>query len=329
MQKNCKQRTGHNSYLHHTNYSKKLMKILVTGATGFIGSNLVKKLPEESTRLAVRHVGNRSKCEEISIGNLDSTTDWTGALTGIDTVVHLAGVAHSDGDDLDEYFEINCHGTINLAKQAVESNVKRFIFLSSIKVNGECSIPGTPFKASDARKPETTYASSKSKAEMQLQELAEKTEMEIVILRAPLVYGPGVKANFSLLVNVVGKGLPLPFDSFIQNKRSFVFIDNLISLIITCLDHPEAANEVFLVSDGKDLSTQELVSEISVVMGKKITMFNVPMWCFKIILNLLGKKRLINRLSGSLQVDIVKTQKLLGWSPHVSVRDGLRKTIQT
>jgi UDP-glucose 4-epimerase len=230
-------------------------------------------------------------------------------------------------DPLAEFRLINVEGTLELARQAALSGVRRFIYLSSIKVNGEQTLSGQSFTEQDVPAPADSYALSKLEAEESLRDLAKQTGMEVVIIRPPLVYGPGVKANFLNMMCWLHKGMPLPFAS-INNRRSLVALDNLLDLIVVCLEHPEAANQIFLVSDGDDLSTTELLRRMAHALGKPVRLMPVPVSLLKAGAGLLGRRDMAQRLCGSLQVDISKARTLLGWNPPISVEDGLSRTAQ-
>ncbi|MNE56065.1 GDP-6-deoxy-D-mannose reductase [compost metagenome] len=207
----------------------------------------------------------------------------------------------------------------------MKSGVRRFIFISSIKVNGESTLPGKPFKADDQPSPQDPYGVSKQEAEEALRQLGHDTGMEVVIIRPVLVYGPGVKANFLSMLNWLNRGVPLPLGA-IRNKRSLVAIQNLVSLIVTCIDHPAAANQVFLVSDGEDLSTTQLLCRLSKALGKPARLLPLPEWMLKLAASMLGKQAVAQRICGSLQVDISKNLELLGWTPPVSSDTAMRQT---
>jgi nucleoside-diphosphate-sugar epimerase len=311
-------------------------RLLLTGSGGFLGAALSKHLLNNDfcqLMVAVRSEAANIPLgsHPIFVGDLEDNIDWTHALSGIKLVVHTAARVHvmndKVSDPLTEFRNVNTVGTLNLARQAAGSGVKRFIYLSSIKVNGEATLSGSSFTPDDIFIPTDPYALSKYEAEQGLLKLAEDTEMEVVIIRPPLVYGLGVKANFLSMMGWLYKSVPLPFGS-IHNKRSLVGLDNLVDLIITCIEHPKAANEIFLVSDGEDLSTTELLNRVAIALGKKPRLLPVNQQLLEFGLKLVGKKDLAQRLCGSLQVDISKAQKLLNWTPPVSVDEGLLKTAE-
>lgn len=215
---------------------------------------------------------------------------------------------------------------MNLARQAVDAGVKRFVFISSIKVNGEETLPGQPFCVDDDPRPADPYGISKMEAEQELRTLAQETGLEVVIVRPPLVYGPGVKANFLSMIRWVARGVPLPLGA-IHNQRSFVALGNLVDFLVTCVEHPHAANQTFLVSDGEDFSTTELLKRIAAAMGRPAHLIPVPVRLLKVGLGLLGKGAIASRLCGSLQVDMSRTRELLGWTPPLTVDEGLRSAV--
>jgi len=311
-------------------------RIIVTGATGFVGRALIQCLAADVQYLPI--AVTRSKQVELSqdvrsvtVGGIASDTDWTRALTGVDVVIHAAARVHvmneQSFDPLAAFRKVNVEGTLNLARQAAAAGVKRFIFVSSIKVNGEGTAPGKSYKADDAPEPMDSYGISKLEAEQGLRVIAAETGMAVVIIRPVLVYGPGVKANFLSMMRWLNKGVPLPFGA-IYNKRSLVALDNLVDLIVTCIEHPAAANQTFLVSDGEDLSTSELLRRMGVALGKPARLLPVPSLLLKTGAAILGKQALAQRLCGSLQVDISKTRELLGWTPPVSVDQALANTAE-
>jgi len=307
------------------------MNVLLTGANGFLGSRLAVTLnakPYVCLTAAVRRSVQLSTMNVFEVQSLDANTDWSDAVTEQQVVIHTAARAHimkdEAADPLVEYRRVNVDGTLNLARQAVDAGVKRFIFLSSIKVNGEQTSFGQRFTAQDNPAPEDAYGISKYEAEQGLIQIAAETGLEVVIIRPPLVYGPGVKGNFSSMTRVVKKGFPLPLGA-VHNKRSLVALDNLVDLIITCIDNPAAANQVFLAGDGEDFSTTELLRAVAKAAGVPSNLIPLPASVLMFIASLLGKKEIAQRLLGSLQVDISKARDLLGWTPPLSVEEGLRR----
>ncbi|MDR7119282.1 SDR family oxidoreductase [Rheinheimera soli] len=304
-------------------------EILLTGASGFVGSALVEML--SASQLSI--LGRREiKGEFKAFFHLDitATTDYSSALKGIDVVIHSAARVHvmdeKSADPLAAFREVNTAGTLNLAQQAADAGVRRFIFISSIKVNGEKTDSGTAFKFDDTPMPEDAYGISKAEAEAGLREIALKTGMEVVIIRPPLVYGPGVKANFAAMMALAKKNLPLPLGA-IHNKRSLVALDNLLSLIVTCIHHPKAANQTFLVSDDQDVSITELIQMMTLAYGKKPRLIAIPARLIQFCASLCGKKAVADRLCSSLQLDINYTKTQLDWMPVVSVNDAICKCI--
>jgi nucleoside-diphosphate-sugar epimerase len=298
---------------------------LVTGASGFVGSAVMAalKINEIPVRGVVRKTA-RSDC--LAIGNISADTDWSLALSGVDTVIHTAARVHlmndSSIDPLGEFRKINVDATLNLARQAADARVNRFIFISSIKVNGESTRSGESFSADDKASPADPYAISKWEAEVALKQLAGDTGMAVVIVRPPLVYGPGVGGNFASLMRLIDRGLPLPFGA-IDNRRSLVALDNLVGFIMVCIDHVAAANQTFLVSDDEDLSTRDLVERIATAMAKRARLVPIPVWMFTMVTSLLGKRGLAQRLCDSIQINLAKEQRLLGWKPLVSVNEAM------
>ena len=304
------------------------IRILITGASGFIGQRLFTLLADQ---LAVSPTGVvRGKAgadsRHFAVGDINGNTDWSEAVRDQKVVVHTAARAHlrddPSADPLTEFRRVNVDGTLNLARQAAESGVKRFIFISSIGVNGNFS--RHPFTEGDRPNPAGAYARSKLEAEAGLWAIGREVNMEIVILRPPLVYGPNAPGNFGRLVKMLGWKIPLPLGA-VNNKRSLVAIDNLIDLITTCIDHPAAADQVFLAGDGEDLSTSELLRRVGSAMGKPARLLPVPAGLLQFGATILGKKELALQLLESLQVDISKARKLLNWVPPVSVDEGLRR----
>jgi nucleoside-diphosphate-sugar epimerase len=314
------------------------MRILVTGASGFVGMPTCAALVQRgvAVRAASRRQGGGKTLsqgvEPVCVGEAGPDTDWRPALSGVEAVAHLAARVHvmdeKSADPLGEFRRVNVEGTANLARQAAVAGVKRFVFVSSIKVNGESTEPGCPFTADDAPAPEDSYGISKHEAEQALGEIARRTDMEIVIIRPPLVYGPSVKANFKVMMDWLARGLPLPLGAVTHNRRSLLALDNLTDLIVTCLEHPAAANQIFLASDGEDLSTADLVRRMGEAMGRPARLFYVPDTFLKSGAALLGRRSVYQRLCASLQADIGKTRRLLGWTPPLSVEKGLRRAVQ-
>jgi nucleoside-diphosphate-sugar epimerase len=311
------------------------MRLLLTGASGFVGQAILKEATRRyvQVRPAFRSLTSAKGFEEAVIfSSLDGQVDWSQALQGIDVVIHAAARSHvmrnESLDSLDEYRKVNVQGTLNLARQAAAAGVRRFIFISSIKVNGEETVPGHPFTAHDAPAPEDPYGVSKAEAEFKLRLLAVETKIEVTIIRPPLIYGPGVKGNFASLIRWVGLGVPLPLGGVTQNRRSLVGLDNLVDLIMICAEHPNAANQIFLVSDGEDLSTTDLLQRIARASQRSLRLLSVPPSLIAFIASVLGRKVISRRLTGSLQVDVQKTYDLLDWKPYVTVDEGLRRALE-
>jgi UDP-glucose 4-epimerase len=308
--------------------------VLVTGGSGFVGRAVLERMVADGrpVRAAVRRTDAAiPSCVEVTTGaHMDSGYDWRPSLEGVGVIVHTAARVHqmrdTSGDVLAEFRRVNVAGTLELATQAAAAGVGRFVFLSSIKVNGEETRAGAPFAEDDPPAPCDPYGVSKLEAEAGLREIAARTGMEVVIIRPVLVYGPGVKANFLSLMRWVARGVPLPLGA-IHNRRSLVALDNLVDLVATCIRHPGAANEVFLVSDGEDLSTTDLVRKMAAALGRPARLIAVPAWALEVGAALLGKRGTARRLIGSLQVDITKARTRLGWTPPVSVDEGLAKTV--
>jgi len=311
-----------------------LSRILITGANGFVGRALTHHLLSKGWQVSCVMRSDSMLHDEVDrkiiLPSIDERTVWAEALSGCAVVIHLAARVHvmndHASDPLVEFRKTNVEGTLNLARQAAEAGVKRFIFISSIKVNGEQTLPGLPFTEADTAKPQDAYGQSKYEAEQGLMAIARKTGMEVVIIRPPLIYGAGVKANFASMLNYVKRGMLLPLGA-IHNKRSFVYLGNLLSLIECCIGHPAAANQVFLVSDGNDLSTTALLRCCAAAMGVKARLLPVPQGVIEFFATMLGKKAVAQRLCGNLQVDISKARAVLGWTPPVSVADGLQATV--
>jgi nucleoside-diphosphate-sugar epimerase len=304
--------------------------VLVSGASGFVGTALCAELfhLDYYIRAAVRSAPIKN-IETVFIGEINAETDWSQALPGIKVVVHLAARVHVMKDNaanpLEESREVNVNGTLNLARQAAKAGVQRFIFISSIKVNGESTFSDQPYTAEDQPAPIGPYGISKREAEDELRQLAIQTGMDVVIIRPPLVYGPGAKGNFQTMLHWLKKGIPLPLGA-IPNKRSFIALDNLVDLIITCINHPAAANQIFLASDDEDLSTTELLQRLGNALGKPARLLPLPVWLLNTGAKIIGKRDIAQRLCDSLQVDISKTRTLLDWNPPMTVDEAFKKT---
>jgi nucleoside-diphosphate-sugar epimerase len=304
--------------------------ILVTGAGGFVGTALVAELAKRG--MSYRAVTRTPREGCFCIGDMDSRTDWTAALDGVDAIVHLASRAHvmneTVADPSAHLRSVNVDSTLNLASQAIKAGVKRFVFISSIKVNGEATKLGRPFTAEDPPCPQNPYAQSKHDAEQGLFALASGSDFEVTVIRPPLVYGPGVKANFATMMDWVNRGIPLPLGS-VNNKRSFVFVGNLADLIIVSAVHPKAAGQVFLVSDGEDISTTDLFKKMAQALGRPSWMMPLPTPLLNLGAAMIGQRAITSRLTDSLQVDVTKTRELLGWEPRKSVSEGLQQTARS
>lgn len=306
--------------------NKQMTTALLTGATGFIGRALMATLSLTAYRLIapsrtpVNHLPKNVTMPLLhDIASFPGNSDW---FSECDVVIHVAAKAHACGIPPAEFIRVNADATLNLARLASKAGVKRFIFLSSIGVNG---ISNTrPFSFADKPAPVEDYAVSKFNAEIGLKQIAADTGMEVVIIRPPLVYGANAPGNFGKLAKLAEKNLPLPLGA-IHNKRSLVALDNLVDLIITCIDHPKAANQTFLVSDDQDVSTTELLQMMTRAAGKKPLLLPVPVSWLKFAGKLTGKQAVINRLCGNLQVDIGHTKDTLGWTPVISVQDAIKK----
>jgi nucleoside-diphosphate-sugar epimerase len=302
--------------------------VLVTGATGFVGTPLCETLPRHGFRVRRAVRGPPDGGDAVIVGNIDGSTDWTGALEGVDAVVHLAARTHEMGststERLDEYRRINVEGTRRLAAQAVASGVRRFVFMSSVKVNGE-STKGRPFRESDVPDPQDAYGITKMEAEQVLIEISGASRMELVVLRPPLVYGPGVKGNFLRLTRLLARGVPLPLGS-IRNRRSLIYAGNLVDAVITALRSPQAAGRTYLLSDGEPLSTPELLRQMGRALGRDARLLPCPPALLGSAGALLGRSGEVARLTGSLEVDSARIERELGWSPPHSPEHGFRET---
>ncbi len=309
------------------------MVILITGANGFIGRNLCVFLKEKGYFVRGAARDNRRDIsgvdEYIQVGDINESTDWQQSLAGVDTVIHLAARVHIMNDPvanpIDAFRKVNVFGTERLAQMAAKAGVKRFIFISSVKVNGEGS--HLPYTERDFPAPQDAYGVSKREAEDSLARISVETGLQVIILRLPLVYGPGVKANFKNLIKIAGAGIPLPFKS-IHNRRSFLYLGNLVDAIITCITHPLAAGETFMVSDGQDVSTPDLIKMIASAMNKRPVLFSLHSGILKALCRIVGKAEELEKLTGSLLVDSSKIRNLLGWKPRFSVEEGIAETVR-
>ena len=311
------------------------MKILITGANGYIGSALTKYLAADGEH----HVTAQSRTRINSLmpsavsvvtGQIDSNTDWQKALQGIDAIVHTAARVHVQEQDspaaLAYFFAVNRDGSLNLARQAAQAGVRRLVFISSIGVNGSHTEAGKLFTESDLPQPHNNYALSKLEAERGLLQIGAETGLEVVIVRPPLVYGAQAPGNFGALCRLLKRGYPVPFGSIV-NLRSLVALDNLLHFIALCVVHPSAANQVFLVADGHDLSTCQLVAGLRQVLGQPSRLVRVPVWTLLMAGKLTGQSASIERLCSNLQVDITRARALLGWQPPLTVAEGLRRAV--
>lgn len=313
--------------------------ILLTGASGFVGRAVFKAARDREIdiRPVLRsldslHRFSEAKSSGAVVAMLHADTDWGDILKGVDAVVHCAARVHQMSDNsfdpLLEFRKVNVAGTLNLANQAAQAGVRRFVFISSIKVNGEETQYGSAYAAKDIPAPSDAYGLSKCEAESGLMQLAGDVGMEVTIIRAPLIYGPRVKGNFLTMLRCLQRGVPLPLGWVTENRRSLVALDNLVDLLVTCIDHPAAANETFLVSDGEDLSTADLLCRLGNAMGKRARLLPVPPALLQAAAKLLGKGDMAQRLLGNLQVDISHTCQTLGWNPPIGVDEGLRRAVK-
>lgn len=310
-----------------------MAKILLTGATGFVGSALLSilQIGENKVVAVVRAVKVDSPDNFVQVGEINDQTDFSSVLEGVDVVVHMAARAHimkdESVDPLAEYRKVNVDGSVNLSKQAVAAGAKRFIYISSVKVNGESTSGKNAYLESALPQPEDAYGISKYEAEEALKELAKQTGLELVIIRPPLVYGAGVKANFLSLTKLSLKPIPLPFGS-VHNKRSMVYLGNLVDFIVHCIDHPAAANQTFLISDNYDTSLAGLIATIRKAAGKPRWLIPVPVFLFRLAGNLTGKQAVVERLVGDLQIDSSKARTLLNWQPPFTFEEGITATVK-
>ncbi len=313
--------------------------ILLTGATGFVGNAVLKQLMQQP-EVAIRTYGRRAPVgvnDDLAadaspqimshvVGEISASADYAPALVDVDVVIHCAAQAHINKNETDRQAElnhINCDGTLKLARQAIAADIKRFVFISSIGVNGSHNQKG-PFKYDDVAAPWDEYTQSKYAAELGLRQIAKETGLEVVIIRPPLVYGANAPGNFGKLTQAVRYGQWLPLGA-VHNQRSFVALDNLVDLIITCIDNPNAVNQIFLVSDDEDISTTRLLEMMTRAADKSPRLLPVPMGLLRLIGKLTGKQAMIERLCGNLLVDISHTKATLGWQPPISVEEGIKR----
>lgn len=308
-------------------------KVLITGASGFVGRALVARLLAEgqSPAVAVRQVHPAwPQLAQHRVAAIDAHTDWSEALAGQDTVIHCAARVHvmrdTCADPLAAFRAVNLEGTRALARQAAQAGVKRLVFVSSIGVNG-AETHGHPFTEERIAAPHTPYAMSKHEAELALADVAAMTGLECVVVRPPLIYGPAAPGNFGVLVKALERGLPLPF-RWVRNRRAYVGLDNLVDFLLVCATHAAAANQTFLVSDGEDLSTPDLLSRTGLALGRPASLWPVPPAWLVLGARLARRPELAQRLCASLEIDIGKARRLLAWQPPVSVDEGLRRAVK-
>lgn len=310
-----------------------MTKLLVTGASGFVGHALCRQAMSQGfqVRCVTRSTSSMAGVENTVVGALDSKTDWGDALNGVDVVIHLAARVHVMRDissnPLEEYRRTNVEGTERLAYFAAERGVKRLVFVSSVKVNGEATYGGNKFSEQDASIPIDPYGISKMEAEQVLNRVAKETGLEIVNVRPPLVYGEGVKGNFSQMLRALAMRIPLPLGS-VHNLRSLIYVGNLADALIVCATHPAAAGQTYLVSDGEDISTPDLLRRLGAEMYRPARLFSCPAAWLKLAARLSGKQDQLERLSGSLQIDSGKIRRDLNWIPPHSMQQGLRATAE-
>lgn len=314
---------------------QRIGNVLVTGATGFVGGFLCNHLLMKGLNVRGTLLHSESpavldpRVEPAEIEPLGSDTPWGHALSGIDAIIHLAARVHIMADPatdpLTEFRRVNTEGTKRLAHEAANAGVRRMVFISSIKVNGEES--ATPYTEDSPCQPTDPYGVSKWEAEQALRQIEAETGLEVVVVRPTLVYGPGVGANFLNLMKVVHRGIPLPFASIV-NRRSLIYVGNLVDALTVCTIHPNAAGRTFLVSDGEDVSISELVRRTAAALGLSARLFPVPASLMRLAGTLTGRSEVVNRLTGSLAVDSSRIRRELGWTPPFKMEEGLRATAE-
>jgi nucleoside-diphosphate-sugar epimerase len=309
-----------------------MVKVAVTGATGFVGKAVVCELALRGfdVRRVIRSASDACKtADTFAVGEVHGSTDWSEALRGVNVVVHLVACTHLRGKNHDQlaiYRKVNVDGTRHLAEEAAIAGVRRLVFVSSIKVNGERTL-NQPFRPSDAPAPLDVYGRTKLEAEEALAVVATRSGMETVVVRPPLIYGPGVQGNFRRLMRLVASGLPLPLGNT-KNRRSIVALDNLVDLLVRCIDAPQARDRVLLVSDGEPVSTPDLVRFIASAMGRSPRLFPAPPGILQLLGRLTGWASEVQRLCSSLEVDDGETQQLIAWRPRVSIHEGIDLTVK-
>ena len=309
-----------------------MTKILVTGANGFVGRALCAALSQAGYEVlaAVRQTIPEYSVPQVIVGSGATSIDWRKALQGVDTIIHLAARVHvmfdSANDPLTEFRKVNTVGTEHLARSSAASGVKRFVYVSTIGVNGLLTYENSKFCEESIANPHNPYSLSKWEAEEVLKKVASETGLDVVIVRPPLVYGLGAPGNFAQLISVLKRGLPLPF-ALVRNKRSLIYVGNLVDALLLCATHPAAAGQTYLVSDGEDLSTSDLLHNLSTLMGRSPRLFAFPTALLKLAGHLTGKSKQIEQLLCSLQLDSSKIRRELGWKPPFTLQEGLNKTI--
>jgi nucleoside-diphosphate-sugar epimerase len=310
------------------------LRVIITGASGFVGQNVIARAKSQGMdiRAVLRKTGELpSSAKSILVEEISGSTNWGNSLCSADAVIHLAARVHvmkeDSSDPLHEFRKVNVAGTEHLARSAAASGVKRLVYVSSIKVNGESTDSISAFSETDAPSPQDPYGVSKWEAELALQRVAQETGLEVVIVRPPLVYGKGVKGNFAQMLKVLAKGIPLPLAA-VHNLRSLIYVENLADALLVCVTHPAAAGHTYLVSDGEDVSTPDLLRQLGEAMGHPARLLPCPPVLLTLLARLVGKSAQIERLAGSLRVDSGKIRRELGWRPPYTMQEGLRKTIE-